>query len=173
MVYVESSAVLSEGGKYRYSLARRWGYSKRVFVVIGLNPSTADAEQDDPTIRRCVRFAMRERCEGLVMLNLYALRSTRPEALWHHPDPVGPENDAMLRRWLTDPCATVVAAWGAGDRNGRAKKVVSMVPQDDGLPRLFCLGVTQAGHPRHPLYLPSFTPLVVWSHSLEPQVSLK
>lgn len=159
ITYIESSAVLSEGGLYRYALTRQWAYGPRTFVVIGLNPSTADAEQDDPTIRRCVRFAIREGCTTLVMLNLYALRSTRPEALWHHHDPVGPENDATLKRWLTDPKATIVAAWGSGDKKGRAQVVAPMAPQ------LHCLGVTQAGHPRHPLYLHNGSPLIPWPAS--------
>jgi hypothetical protein len=124
--------------------------------VVGLNPSTADAMQDDPTIRRCVGFAKRERCGGLVMLNLYGLRSTKPGALWSHPDPIGPENDATIER-LIHPGDVLLAAWGSNARDPDRVASVARL-----LPPLLCLGTTKHGHPRHPLYVERSTPMQLW-----------
>jgi hypothetical protein len=155
--YIAARARLSDDGVYRYSLTRRWtNAAHRRLVVIGLNPSTADAAQDDPTIRRCVGFAKRERCGGLVMLNLYALRSTKPAAIWQHPDPVGPENDSEIVR-LVGSGDVVLAAWGANARD--ANRVESVLRL---LPPVLCLGTTKHGHPRHPLYVERSTPMQLW-----------
>jgi len=82
-------AIVSDDGLYRYRLWRRWDAECPTMVWIMLNPSTADAEVDDPTIRRCIGFARREHCGGIEVVNLYALRATNPAA---HPTPEGPEN---------------------------------------------------------------------------------
>jgi hypothetical protein len=155
--YVALGASLSADGAYRYALTRRWDVlSSRCLVVVGLNPSTADAHTDDPTIRRCVAFAKREGCGQLLMLNLYALRSTDPAALWSHPNPIGPGNDSHIKR-LTGPSDLVLAAWGSNARDAdRASAVLAL------LPPVVCLGTTKDGHPRHPLYVRGDTPLVPW-----------
>lgn len=154
-----SSAVISEGGVYRYSLSRFWGDSKanRLATWIMLNPSTADATEDDPTIRRCIRFTRRGNYDGLTVVNLFALRATDPWELAGHADPVGPDND----RWITSAATSsdlVIAAWGNhGTLNGRDKTVLEML--DSLHVRLACLGTTTGGHPRHPLYLRKDTPM--------------
>ena len=91
---IERAAVISKCGAYRYSLTRKWSDAPLLSFVM-LNPSTADAKEDDPTIRRCIGFARREGAGGLIVANLYALRSSSPEALWAARDPIGPQN----RRW--------------------------------------------------------------------------
>lgn len=153
--YIMSDAHMSPCGTYRYSLLRKWHPDGGWLVVVGLNPSTADALQDDPTIRRCVHFAKRESRTGLVMLNLFALRATDPRVMRAHPEPVGPDNDAVIRALAGTTNRTIVAAWGAhGSYRNRADEVAKMVPD------LQCFGLTKGGHPRHPLYLRSDTPLV-------------
>lgn len=154
-------------GPYRYSLSRRWatGAGQRIATFVMLNPSTADAEADDPTIRRCVGFARALGCGALRVANLYALRATRPADLWAADDPVGPDNDA----WLTT-CAAVaeatggplVAAWGQHARPDRVRAVLRL----PGMHRLSAYGVTRAGHPRHPLYLPAAADLQPWPPTL-------
>lgn len=123
-------------------------------LIIGLNPSTADASNDDATIRRCVHFAKVAGCSSLAMANLFAARSTDPKALSSFRDPIGPEND----RWLANLYASSnirVAAWGAwGYFLGRGEQVARQ------LPNLLCFGVTSKGFPRHPLYLANNTQLV-------------
>jgi len=122
-------------------------------VWIMLNPSTADAEVDDPTIRRCISFARREGCGGIEVINLYALRATKPKHLLDHPDPEGPYNGRCWIAVLTDPrCGPVVAAWGAHANEGRLPSSRSYWECRMGRP-LLCLGWTKAGTPRHPLYV--------------------
>lgn len=145
-----SDAILSDDGVYRYLLRRWWDPTVEAAKFIMLNPSTADASQDDPTIRRCMGFARRWGMGGLVVANLYALRSTDPRALWDHPDPVGPENDGYLRDILASP-GPVIAAWGAHAKPDRVAEFFDLA----GDRSVLALGRTKAGQPRHPLYLRS------------------
>ena len=118
-----------------------------------LNPSTADADEDDPTIRRCKSFAQREGCSALEVVNLYAHRATDPKQLWQVLDPIGPEND----RYITDAvehAGVVIAGWGAHAKRMRAKAVERL------LPGAFALGFTKQGSPKHPLYIKSDAPLI-------------
>lgn len=156
-----ASAVLSQDGVYRYLLTRTWAEGPALAFVM-LNPSTADATADDPTIRRCIGFAKREGFGGLTVVNLYALRATDPRELRRAIDPVGPDNDGHLRRvtWesqLDD--APAVVAWGA---HAAPDRVAAFVRLATGT-RLVCLGTTQAGAPRHPLYIAGAQPLVPWT----------
>lgn len=157
---VVSTAHFSSDRLYRYSLYRDWDrwQNMRSFVVIGLNPSTADEFVDDPTIRRCIGFAKREGCGRLVMLNLFAIRATDPKVMLAHAAPIGDENDAVIRHctsFTTGRPPLVVAAWGAhGHHLGRDREVRRLVAD------LRCFGTTKDGQPRHPLYLKADTPLV-------------
>lgn len=112
---IERAAVISACGAYRYSLTRKWSDAPLLSFVM-LNPSTADAKEDDPTIRRCIGFARREGAGGLIVANLYALRSPSPEALWSARNPIGPENLqtlAGLAAQAVDQSFPIVCAWGA------------------------------------------------------------
>lgn len=146
---IGSSAYVSDCGRYRYTLTRRWGRGPWATFVM-LNPSTADATENDPTIRRCMAFAGAWGMGGLSVVNLYALRSTDPAGLWRVDDPVGPENDTILRRLAAGALhdgRPVVAAWGANARQDRVDEVLAL----PGMDQLQCLGVTKAGAPKHPL----------------------
>ena len=152
-----SGAVLSDDGLYRYQLWRTWDpvNPKRMLFVM-LNPSTADAERDDPTIRRCIGFAKREGCGSLEVVNLYALRATKPAHLLDHPDPEGPDN---YHHWelALGRADIVVAAWGAS--------IPRWLPISSAANRgwrhdWYCLGITKDGCPRHPLFVPADQPLV-------------
>jgi hypothetical protein len=142
------SAEFSPCRRYRYSLWRRWDDGPYVMFV-GLNPSTADETQDDPTIRRCIGFARDWGYGGLCMANLFAFRATDPADMKAAADPVGPENDASLER-LACEAGLVVAAWGVhGTHLDRARQVAAARVLGD----FTVLGLTADGHPRHPLYL--------------------
>jgi hypothetical protein len=149
----ETGAVISLCEKYRYVLWRKWSLGVPVNFLM-LNPSTADATQDDPTIRRCIGYAKAWGAGGLIVTNLFALRSTDPKALKRTPGAVGPEND----RWIREAAmasASTVCAWGAhGSLYGRSRQVRRML---DGIPlaSVFSLRLTAAGEPCHPLYLPA------------------
>lgn len=155
------SAVISECGAYRYHLTRGAG---RLLPFVMLNPSTADSDVDDPTIRRCRAFATREGYQGIEVVNLYALRSVRPEALAASEDPIGPDNDYWLERigFLHRHGRIVAAwgAWGAPDFRGHVERCAPMLTSHGA--RLVCLSKTIHGAPRHPLYVRGATPLEPW-----------
>ena len=156
-------AVFDDSRTYRYRLGRIWNPGEPAMTFIGLNPSTADAMVDDPTIRRCRGFAVREGCGGLVMVNLFAYRSTDPDRLRHVDDPVGPDNASYLLLMVAS-AGPAVAAWGVGGGlHGRDRAVLKLL---NGAKRLHCLGTTKDGHPRHPLYLAGKTPLEPYGGAL-------
>lgn len=119
-----------------------------------LNPSTADALQDDPTIRRCIGFAVREGCGGLKVVNLFAFRATSPEDMMMAADPHGPRNAEYLHDALSGDGPIAIAGWGA---HPMAKEVGKALARRYSLN---CLGVTKEGAPRHPLYIKRDAPLV-------------
>lgn len=151
-------AIISPCGQYRYTLTRELSKEPRIVVYIMLNPSTADAEQDDPTIRRCIGFAKALKCGRMIVLNLYAYRSPNPRDLSHVDDPVGPENDKYLSKIKTlGGKPLVIAAWGANNLHvERSRHVMGLL---EGIP-VHCLGLTDEGRPRHPLYLPAKSKLI-------------
>ena len=143
---MERQARFSRCGKYRYALCRKWNGGESVMFV-GLNPSTADQYQDDPTVRRCIRFARDWGFGRLVVVNLFAFRSTDPRVLGAVKDPVGPTNDRHIRDLASD-VQLVIAAWGnRGRLLNRHQLLLGWLPDPH------CLGITKSGLPRHPLYL--------------------
>ncbi len=148
-----SSAEFSACRQYRYALSRIWDPLLPMIAFVGLNPSTADENANDPTVRRCIGFAKTWKYGGLVLVNLFAFRSTDPAGLPMADDPVGPENDASIMRHCKS-VKRVVAAWGTHGRLlERDEQVLAL------LSRPFCLGVTNGGAPKHPLYLAGDTRL--------------
>ncbi|WP_042001361.1 DUF1643 domain-containing protein [Streptomyces sp. AcH 505] len=169
-VHVEQSTDLAGGcaavifdsprREYRYLLTRIWDPTVRPLVFLMLNPSTANALTDDPTIRRLAGptgFARREGAGGVVVVNLFSLCSPRPKDLITHPNPVGRYGDAFIRRASTAGNGVIVA-WGAFPvAVERGREVVAGL-RKQGV-ALSCLGTTSSGQPRHPLYLPAGQPL--------------
>jgi hypothetical protein len=156
------TARISDDGVYRYRLGRRWGSGPAATFIV-LNPSTADATNDDPTIRRCIGFARRFGAGGLTVVNLYAFRATYPHDLWRADDPVGPENDQHLREVVATTALAgmpVVAAWGVNAKPDRVAEVLHL----PGMTQLVALGVTKDGHPRHPVRLRNDARLSKWRH---------
>jgi hypothetical protein len=143
---------------HRYTLWREWPDlftpNPTYAQFIGLNPSTADELVDDPTVRRCINFAKRWGMGAMCMTNIFAFRATDPRVMFATPEPVGAEND----RWLAEIAGgadIVVAAWGThGVYRGRGAEVSKMLNA-----RLQCLGKTNGGFPRHPLYVAADTSL--------------
>lgn len=155
---MSSTAVFSPCRRYRYSLFRQWSMAHGGFAAfIGLNPSTADETNDDPTIRRCVGFAKAWGFDALVMLNLFAFRATDPDEMRRADDPVGPENDEWIAKSVNG-AGIIVAAWGTHGafRPARVKAVRALVPT------LYHLGLSKDGHPKHPLYLKASTVPKEW-----------
>jgi hypothetical protein len=144
-----SGAAFSPDRVWRYALWRSMLGGVGSMVVIGLNPSTADERQNDPTIRRCMRYAKDWGYANLFVLNLFAFCATAPADLKRASDPVGPRNDEWLRQISADAQLTLVA-WG---NNGRWRQRDSMVKRLLARPK--CLGITKEGAPLHPLYVPA------------------
>lgn len=148
-------AEFSHDRKHRYFWSDTWD-SRPPLVVIGLNPSTANENQTDPTIARCVSFAVRWGHGALWMLNLFAFRATNPIRMRMQEDPVGPQNNSiLLERCRTGSAikgGRVLCAWGNhGTYRNRSLEVLRML-RADGI-RLECLKLTKAGQPWHPLYM--------------------
>ena len=144
---MNQSVLLSADNKYRFRLGRAWGPAPYACFIM-LNPSIADASVDDPTIRSCIRLAKAWGRGGFEVVNLFALRTTNPQELYHADDPIGPDNDAHILAavmWRSP----VVVAWGMrGVFMNRDRAVLDLLR---GIP-LLCLGRTKTGAPRHPLY---------------------
>ncbi|MDO5529760.1 MAG: DUF1643 domain-containing protein [Paracoccus sp. (in: a-proteobacteria)] len=152
-----SLAIYSDCGAYRYLLTRDWGAGPRVAFVM-LNPSTADERANDATIERCQRRAA-TMGGGLIVVNLFGFRATRPADLKAAADPVGTDNDAVLLEALRK-ADRIICGWGFhGAHQGRGEQIAKML-RAEGL-ALLQLGLTKDGHPRHPLYL---------SYRIEPQI---
>ncbi|MCP2728314.1 DUF1643 domain-containing protein [Limnofasciculus baicalensis] len=148
-------------GLYRYSLWREWDTNAPRVAFVMLNPSRADATNDDPTLRRCINFAQSWGYGSLEVVNLFAYRASKPAELKKVTDPVGSENDHYLEKAIKS-ADKIIVAWGNhGILRHRYKVVLNMLAGLDGL-QLYCLGTTKKGHPRHPLYLKSDTKPVTY-----------
>lgn len=164
---MRSDAVISPDGLYRYRLTRDWAERPdlanpspdRTLAFLMLNPSTADAVKPDPTIRRCIGFAIGEGFTAITVVNLYAFRTAKPKVLWKEATDlrIGPDNDDYIRLVaMTYP--KVVAAWGAQAPSKHLEKRwhLARIAEVQELFKqmkapLCCLGRTKEGEPRHPL----------------------
>ena len=147
MSFIYKNATFSSCRAYRYSLSRIWDKKKKYVMFIGLNPSTANEETDDPTIRRCANYAKDWGYGGFMMVNLFAYRTTLPSNLKKVKYPIGSENDKYIVI-LSKKADITVAVWGNnGNLYGRDKQVLDLIPS------LMCLKINKSGQPAHPLYL--------------------
>lgn len=147
------TAIISDCGKFRYRLGRRWAEGGKALVFVMLNPSTADAEQDDATIRRCIRFAKAHDYNALEVVNLYAYRATKPADLRKAGYPVGTENDRHIAE-VAGAAGAVCVAWGVNVAGLERPQIVLPMLYRLG-PPVMCLQITRSGYPSHPLMLPS------------------
>ena len=163
-----SEALISEDGHYRWWLRRRWDQGEGLLLFIGLNPSRADGNRDDPTLRRLIGFARGWGYRELLVLNLFARISPSPAALRRVQDPVGARNDAVLEQWCSRwaqlPDWDLWCGWGVGgswrhrDQAVRSRLLPLMAERQRCLAAAsgpLTIALTRGGHPRHPLYAPS------------------
>lgn len=152
-------AIISDCGLYRYNLSRSWGTGNGVALFVMLNPSTADADIDDPTIRRCMGFAKRLGYAALEVVNLFAFRATDPAKMKSFDNPVGPDNRRHIIE-SAERAGVIIAAWGVNGRhNGQDDEVLGWLSNKT----VYALGLTKDGIPRHPLYLRSDAELVLFN----------
>ena len=149
---MEKGAFISKCGNYRYALHRIWDFNKKPLVFIMLNPSKADAYEDDNTILKIVKIAKYNGYGGIRVYNLFALRATNPKKLETHTDPFGRNAE-----WLSDiPLGVnIVFAWGA---NKNAQHIASEVIEH--YPDTYCLAINKNGSPKHPLFCRDDTKLI-------------
>tara|TARA_B100000945_G_scaffold288692_1_gene261220 strand:- start:3915 stop:4400 length:486 start_codon:yes stop_codon:yes gene_type:complete len=146
-LFSNSGAIFSDCRKYRYALWRIWEGKKSNAMIIGLNPSAADEEANDRTIRRCISFASSWGYGGVYVTNLFGFIATSPNELLAYQDPVGKENDLWVNE-MAKKVAIKVAAWGNhGKFLNRSEKFLSSLDQ------LHCIQINKSGEPAHPLYL--------------------
>lgn len=155
-----SSAVYSPCGSYRYVLTREWSPELPRALFVMLNPSTATEIQNDPTVERCERRARVLGFGAFRVCNIFAFRATDPRVMRVADDPVGPENDAAIRE-SADWGDKVICAWGAHGAHLSRGPYVETLLRSTGK-RLWHLGVTKDGHPRHPLYIGYKVQPILW-----------
>ena len=144
---MKTDATLSEDRRYRYVLSRIWDESKPTVMIIGLNPSTADETENDPTIERCISFARSWEYGGIYMLNLFAFRATKPKDMFDAENPIGRDNDQYIKKY-SKICDKVVCAWGNdGSYKNRSREILAMIDN------IYYLKLNKTGEPAHPLYL--------------------
>lgn len=166
-----SWAVFSAERTHRYMLARMWDHyfdpdeaTRPLMIFVMQNPSSAGAFGDDPTIRKCVGFARRHKCGGILAVNLAAGIATDPRDLLDLADPIGPHNDEILRIALGNPMmAIAVGAWGRIASKRIRERVKHSMSVAKCARKLWCFGKTADGEPRHPLMLAYDTPLIAMS----------
>lgn len=155
---VQHDARFSPCRRYRYWLSRIWAPDEPKVAFVGLNPSTADENVDDPTIRRCVGFAGRWGYGGVYMLNLFAIRTPYPRLMRRASDPIGPNNDEWIRVILRDQVSRCIVAWGnSGTHLDRAEQFAGLTDAP-----LYCLATNKGGQPKHPLYVKGDVEPVEW-----------
>lgn len=164
-LFIEKRALFSKCGVYRYDLVRNWDESKPLFLIIMLNPSTADDEKDDPTTTKCLRYARENGCGSYVAVNLFAYRSPYPKDMLKAKEPIGKDAQAHIDGWLLKASVTlgsiVVTAWGNnGNYKSRDKHLMESI-RHFGIKPL-CFGVNKNGSPKHPTYLAHGLPLVAY-----------
>lgn len=151
---VTADASLSPCGTYRYLLSRKWQpqHGPNIVLWIMLNPSAADADVDDPTLRKVQKFARAWGYGGVLVANVYALRSSEPDDLLTHPDPVGPANDDVLTTMFdAQGIGLVVAGWGTKAGAQRVQTITGAAWKAGRT--IHAVGITKGGHPQHPLYV--------------------
>lgn len=159
--FLERDAVLSDCGTYRYLLRRTWDHSKPRALVVMLNPSTADAEVDDATIRSLVRLLRGAGYGSFEVVNVFAFRSTDPKRLTEAADPVGPRNLPIIEAAI-GRCDVAICAWGAHPMaRGASVEIRNAIRA--ARPAMYCFGKTKDGDPKHPLYIKSGTALELYN----------
>lgn len=158
----ERGAWISDDGLYRYALWRLWDPAIFSLPILMLNPSTADADLDDPTIRRCIGFAKRDGFGGIMVVNLFAYRATNPADLAAVADPHGPDNEAAVM--AVTQGRQVLCAYGVSMGADRAYFTLQAMRARRA--QTFCLGTTKDGAPRHPLYVRKDAPMIEFRGAL-------
>ena len=149
-------ATISTCDLYRYNLTRKWNNEGNNLVsFIGLNPSTADASQDDPTLTRCINFSKALGFDGLILVNLFAYRSTSPKLMMEYDEPIGEENNTYIIDAISKTNKTILCWGNHGSYKSRDKELLELIKSYKE--SYYCFGLTKKNQPKHPLYLSKTT----------------
>jgi hypothetical protein len=166
------SAIISCCGRYRYRLEREIGMDGRTFAYFGINPSTADAQLDDATVRKWIGFTKVNGGRRFIVGNAFAFRSTDVGALRYAENPVGTRNASFIAKIIAD-ADVLVPCWGDGTKVSEPLRK----RLDELADRLLCsgkpvkvFGFTKSGDPKHPLMLGYDTPLIAWETRERPRI---
>lgn len=160
---IQSGAIISPCGRYRYHLWRVWDECLPCLCLVMQNPSTADATDDDATIRKCVGFARRGGYGGISVRNVFAYRATDERELLTVADPFGPDNEAHLLAVRDVSMLTrLVVAWGNRFGGKRLAHHYTRAAVTLSLSSPYCLGTTKSGEPKHPLMVGYATEMTKW-----------
>lgn len=142
-----TAKILEQNKKtYRYELTRIFDESKPIIILIGLNPSTANDKENDPTILKCISYAKNWNCGGFIMVNLFAFQATKPKDLLKEENPIGADNDKYIKAAILKR-EKIVCCWGKlGTYKGRGAEVLKLIDKP------YCLYKLKNGQPAHPLY---------------------
>jgi hypothetical protein len=162
-IFLKTDACFDGTGSYRYSLYREWQANAPRLAFVMLNPSTADAQRNDATIRRCLGFAHRWGYGALEVVNLFAYRTPKPDVLRTVEHPVGTDNDRYLIAAATRADCLVIGWGNWGRLQGRDRIVLTLLSQQADL---YCLGINQSGQPKHPLYVKNALDLIPYRIAL-------
>lgn len=157
----QSSALYSPCENYRYALTRTWDAAGKRLLFVMPNPSKATELQNDPTVERCERRARALGFGAFQVTNIFAWRETDPHQMRKAAEPIGPQNDAILRQGV-EWADLIIAAWGAHGAHLDRGPAVAKLLRDTGHP-LTTLGLTKHGHPKHPLYIRYSQAPIPWS----------
>lgn len=150
---MQKYALMSACSRYRYTLCRSWDNTLETITFVGLNPSTADSNKDDPTIRRLIQYAKDWGYGGFIIVNLFGLRATNPLAVLKTNDPDGPENKNWVH-YATKNGSMVVCMWGTkGTWFDKDREFTLEFLNKFKGKKLYCFGQNKDGTPKHPLYL--------------------
>lgn len=151
-------ALFDKQRQYRWYLSRRWDFQLPTVSFIGLNPSTADEDHDDNTVRKCCNWAREWGYGSMIMLNAFAAIGTDPGFLRVPAEHVGPRNDGYIRNWLNKSTSAILCWGNDGRLHGRESQLFTLLREFTSGLELWCLGLNACGTPKHPLYLANATP---------------
>ena len=157
---VKSEAVYSNCENYRYTLTREWDAEKQKVLFIMLNPSTADETKNDATVERCERRARNLNFGSVRICNIFAWRETNPFKLKQKTKPIGKDNNKIIQDstiWAND----IICAWGTHGSHLERDEEIKKLLSSNGC-KLYHLGLTKNGHPKHPLYVPYSQDIIRW-----------
>lgn len=159
---MKKGAHFSLDRRYRYLLWRIWDSKKGLICFVGLNPSTANEKENDATIRRLIHFTEQQGYGGFYIVNLFSYRSRDFDDVKSSVSPIGIKTDYYIKKYARKSNLVCLIWGGKGVYLDRDKEVEMLIYKEEQASEIRCLGKTNKGNPKHPLYLPNTTKMVYY-----------